>query len=99
MSARLQVAVLFGGRSGEHEVSLLSAASVVAGLRASHDVVCLLIDKDGRWLLQGGREPRPSGGEPVFLAPVPGDRGRLRSLADARELARPDVFFLVLHGP
>jgi D-alanine-D-alanine ligase len=38
------------------------------------------------------------GGEPVFLAPVPGDGGRLRRLADARELARPDVFFPVLHG-
>jgi D-alanine-D-alanine ligase len=99
MTARLQVALLFGGRSGEHEVSLVSAASVAAGLRASHDVLCVLIDKAGRWLLQEGREPRPSGGEPVFLAPVPGDGGRLRRLADARELARPDVFFPVLHGP
>jgi D-alanine-D-alanine ligase len=99
MTARLQVAVLFGGRSGEHEVSLVSAASVAAGLRASHDVLCVLIDKAGRWLLQEGEEPRPSDGEPVFLAPVPGDGGRLRRLADARELARPDVFFPVLHGP
>ena len=99
MTARLQVAVLFGGRSGEHEVSLVSAASVAAGLRPRHDVLCVLIDKAGRWLLQEGEEPRPSGGEPVFLAPVPGDGGRLRRLADARALARPDVFFPVLHGP
>jgi len=99
MTARLQVAVLFGGRSGEHEVSLVSAASVAAGLRESHDVLCVLIDKAGRWLLQDGEEPRRAGGEPVFLAPVPGDGGRLRRLADARELARPDVFFPVLHGP
>ena len=99
MTARLQVAVLFGGRSGEHEVSLVSAASVAAGLRASHDVLCVLIDKAGRWLLQEGGEPRPSGGEPVFLAPVPGDGGRLRRFADAHELAHPDVFFPVLHGP
>jgi D-alanine-D-alanine ligase len=99
MTARLQVALLFGGRSGEHEVSLVSAASVAAGLRPSHDVLCVLIDKSGRWLLQDGGEPRPSGGEPVFLAPVPGDGGRLRRLADARALARPDVFFPVLHGP
>jgi D-alanine-D-alanine ligase len=99
MTARLQVAVLFGGRSGEHEVSLASAASVARGLRASHDVLCVLIDKAGRWLLQEGGEPRPSGGEPVFLAPVPGDGGRLRRFADAHELAHPDVFFPVLHGP
>ncbi len=98
MTARLQVAVLFGGRSGEHEVSLVSAASVAAGLRARHDVLCVLIDKVGSWLLQEGEAPRPSGGEPVFLAPAPGDGGRLRRLADARELARPDVFFPVLHG-
>jgi D-alanine-D-alanine ligase len=98
MTARLKVALLFGGRSGEHEVSLRSGASVAAGLRHRHDVLCILVDKAGRWLLQDGEEPRPSGGEPVFLAPVPGD-GRLRRLADARDIARPDVFFPVLHGP
>jgi D-alanine-D-alanine ligase len=98
MNARLAVALLFGGRSGEHEVSLRSGASVAAGLRARHDVLCVLVDKAGRWLLQEGDEPRATGGEPVFLAPVPGD-GRLRRLDDARELARPDVFFPVLHGP
>jgi D-alanine-D-alanine ligase len=98
MTARLKVALLFGGRSGEHEVSLRSGASVAAGLRPRHDVLCVLVDKAGRWLAQDGEEPRASGGEPVFLAPVPGD-GRLRRLADARELARPDVFFPVLHGP
>jgi D-alanine-D-alanine ligase len=98
MTRRLKVALLFGGRSGEHEVSLVSAASVAAGLRAEHDVACVLVDKTGQWLLQEGAAPRPSGGEPVFLAPVPGDGGRLRRLADARELVRPDVFFPVLHG-
>ncbi len=98
MTARLKVALVFGGRSGEHEVSLRSGASVAAGLRPRHDVLCVLVDKAGRWLLQEGEEPRAAGGEPVFLAPVPGD-GRLRRLADARELARPDVFFPVLHGP
>jgi D-alanine-D-alanine ligase len=98
MTARLKVALLFGGRSGEHEVSLRSGASVAAGLRPRHDVLCVLVDKAGRWLLQEGQDPRPSGGEAVFLSPAPGD-GRLRRFADARELARPDVFFPVLHGP
>ena len=98
MTARLTVALLFGGRSGEHEVSLASAASVGAGLLPRHDVQCVLIDKSGRWLLQESAVPRPSGGEPVYLAPVPGDGGRLRRMADAHELARPDAFFPVLHG-
>ena len=99
MTARLRVAVLFGGRSGEHEVSLRSAESVAEGLAERHEVLCVLIDKAGRWLLQTGPRPEATGGEPVFLAPSPDDGGRLRRLADATELARPDVFFPVLHGP
>src|SRR5512139_2087201 len=98
MDKRLSVALLFGGRSGEHEVSLRSAASVADGLAARHDVLCVLIDKRGSWLLQEGGVPRPEGGEPVFLAPVPSEHGRLRRLADASEAARPDVYFPVLHG-
>ncbi len=98
MVDRLKVALLFGGRSGEHEVSLRSAASVARGLAARHDVVCVLIDKQGRWLLQEGPEPQPTGGEPVFLAALPEDRGRLRRIADGHERARGDVFFPVLHG-
>jgi D-alanine-D-alanine ligase len=99
MSAkRLSVALVFGGRSGEHEVSLRSAASVATALAASHDVVPLLIDKQGRWLLQSGSTPSPSGGTPVFLAGDPVDGGRLRRLADAGVAATPDVYFPVLHG-
>jgi len=99
MNARLRVAVLYGGRSGEHEVSLRSAEFVATGLAERHDVLCLLIDREGRWLLQPGPRPESAGGEPVFLAPSPTDGGRLRRLADATELARADVFCPVLHGP
>ncbi len=99
MRARTRVAVLFGGRSGEHEVSLRSAASVAAGLVENHDLHCVLIDKEGRWCLQEGSHPRAAGGEPVFLASDPTDGGRLRRLADCTVLARPEVFFPVLHGP
>src|SRR6476469_2433556 len=49
---RLRVGVLYGGRSGEHEVSLASAASVFANLdRARYEAVPIRIDKDGRWVL------------------------------------------------
>jgi D-alanine-D-alanine ligase len=98
MSKRLTVALLFGGRSGEHEVSLRSAASVAEALRTTHDVLPVLIDKTGRWLLQADVEPRPSGGTPVSLAPVPADEGRLRRIEDGAAIARPDVFFPILHG-
>jgi D-alanine-D-alanine ligase len=52
----MRVAVLSGGRSSEHEVSRRSGASVADGLReAGHEVVPILIERDGRWLA-GGRE-------------------------------------------
>ena len=48
---RLRVGVLFGGRSGEHEVSLISAASVIQALDpAKYEAVPIGITKDGRWL-------------------------------------------------
>ena len=99
MSARPRVAVLFGGRSGEHEVSLRSAASVAGGLAECHDVLCVLIDKAGRWRLQDGPRPRPTGGEPVFLAPDPTDGGALWELLKAAEsmmFASPEA--RVAHG-
>jgi len=96
---RLRVALLFGGRSGEHEVSLRSAASVMCALRQIHDVLPILIDRNGAWLLQDGEAPAASGGTPVFLIPEPADKGRLRRTADASMVAAPDVYFPVLHGP
>jgi D-alanine-D-alanine ligase len=49
---RLRIGVLYGGRSGEHEVSLASAAAVFANLdRAQYDPVPIRIEKDGRWTL------------------------------------------------
>ena len=51
---KLRVGVLFGGRSGEHEVSLLSAASVLKAIdRTKYDVVPIGISKEGRWLTSG----------------------------------------------
>ena len=93
---RLKVAVLFGGRSGEHEVSLVSGASVAGALSERHDVIPVLIDRQGRWLLQSTLAPE--GGEPVFLVPAPEERGALRRLSDSSVVARPDAYFPVLHG-
>ena len=62
---RLRVGVLYGGRSGEHEVSLASAAAVFANLdRARYDPVPVRIEKDGRWTL-ADRPPPP------FQTPMP----------------------------
>ncbi|HUV70767.1 MAG TPA: D-alanine--D-alanine ligase family protein [Terracidiphilus sp.] len=54
MAKRLRVGILFGGRSGEHEVSLLSAASVLKSIdREKFEVVPIGITKEGRWLAAG----------------------------------------------
>src|SRR5882724_10288062 len=50
---KLRVGVLFGGRSGEHEISLLSAASVLKAIsKDKYDVVPIGITKEGRWLTE-----------------------------------------------
>ena len=65
--AKLKVGVLFGGRSAEHEVSLRSAASVIAALdRSKYEIVPIKIKKDGRWEL-------PSADTHRFLEGVAGD--------------------------
>src|ERR1700730_10732427 len=49
---KIRVAVLYGGRSGEHEVSLVSATNVIQNLdRSRFDVVPIGIDKQGSWFL------------------------------------------------
>jgi D-alanine-D-alanine ligase len=103
-SKRLRVGVLFGGRSGEHEVSLASAASVIRALDPEkYDAVPIGISKDGRWLVGRGAQE--------LLADVlkSGDRVILPSDPTAATLVplvpvagRPsimvDVIFPVLHG-
>ena len=84
-----RVAVLMGGRSSEHEVSLASAAAVIAALDPSrYEVVPVLIATEGGWSVDG---------EPVAMVPV-ADGARLVSLngGPGREV---DVVFPVLHGP
>jgi D-alanine-D-alanine ligase len=51
---KIRVGVVYGGRSGEHEVSLASAASIFKHLdRTRYEAVPIRIEKDGRWVLDG----------------------------------------------
>jgi D-alanine-D-alanine ligase len=85
----VRVLVLFGGRSGEHEVSVLSARSVVDALgRLGHQIIPVGITRDGRWVKTDPRAgDRVLDGDPYLLRPIPQAR---RSV---------DVVFPVLHGP
>jgi D-alanine-D-alanine ligase len=99
---RLRVGVVFGGRSGEHEVSLASAASVIRALDPEkYEVVPIGITKQGRWLVgTGAQKMLPEvleSGERVLLPPDP-TSAALISLAPSGERVAIDVVFPVLHG-
>lgn len=102
--SKLRVGVLFGGRSGEHEVSLRSARSVVAAFdRARYEVTLLAIDKQGRWLTgqdAAGLLAPPSEASTAAFDTLALHAGALRSLIPQAESLRSlDVIFPVLHGP
>jgi D-alanine-D-alanine ligase len=104
---RLRVAVLYGGRSGEHEVSLQSAASVINQLdRDRFDIVPVAIDKQGRWHLNDlslleGRKSLPvfKDAPRVVLPPNSTDTSALVGLGGSEERKAIDVVFPVVHGP
>jgi D-alanine-D-alanine ligase len=89
---KLRVAVLYGGRTGEHEVSLRSAESIIAAMDPSrYDVQRILIDKDGRWQPRS-ISPEP-GGNPEIDVVFPvlhgtfGEDGTVQGLLELADLA------------
>jgi D-alanine-D-alanine ligase len=88
VSPRIRVAVLLGGRSSEHEISITSGRSVLAALDpARYDAVTVEIGRDGRWELGTGAA------SVVETLPVPAAGGVPATLADV------DVVLPILHGP
>ena len=99
--SRRRVGVLFGGVSGEHEISLLSARSVMQVMDpAKYEVVPIGITKEGEWITQGN----PMN---VLVGMAEGDRqaviDRQKAMARASRLPVPfprvDIVFPLLHGP
>jgi D-alanine-D-alanine ligase len=110
MKKKIRVAVLYGGKSGEHEVSLQSGASVIRHLnREKFEVIPVSIDKTGRWQWNDLKliEESKAKALPIFRdAP----EMRLASRGDGKASLEPltgsaqsfhdiDVFFPVMHGP
>ncbi|HUL71979.1 MAG TPA: D-alanine--D-alanine ligase family protein [Vicinamibacterales bacterium] len=92
---RLRVGVLYGGRSGEHEVSLASAAAVFANLdRKRYEPVAIRIDKDGRWRLSDRPPSAASAAEVIDQARS--DAGRVRGGREVFLPPRPGEETLVL---
>jgi D-alanine-D-alanine ligase len=86
---RLRVGVLYGGRSGEHEVSLASAAAVFAHLdKKRYEAVPIRIEKDGRWCLADRAPTAMSAGEVIEQVRLDAARP-LRSGREVHMIARP----------
>ena len=99
---RLRVGVLFGGRSGEHEVSLASAASVIRGLDPDkYEAVPIGITKEGHWLIGAGAQKMLpevlKGGQRVMMTADPTDAALVK-LDGSGGGTRLDVVFPVMHG-
>jgi len=89
VNRRLRIAVLAGGRSSEHEISLASARSVLEALDPEqYDVVTVAIGRDGRWELGSGS----SDGSVAETLPVP-------AASAPATLGSVDVVLPILHGP
>ncbi|MHC5060477.1 MAG: D-alanine--D-alanine ligase [Planctomycetota bacterium] len=110
MGKKLRVAILFGGRSAEHEVSLQSAKNVVAAMdKDKYELVLIGIDKKGRWYLNDESKFLLHADDPKMvklaqadenLAMVPGRQNAGLIVVGREENVGPiDVVFPVLHGP
>ena len=101
---RIRLAIVFGGRSGEHEVSLASAMSVMRAVdKEKYDIYPIGIDRTGRWITQDDPMAALTAGEKSLagLLDVPGEdvpRGELVPGAAGGGFPTVDVVFPVLHG-
>ena len=99
MTRRIRVAVLAGGRSSEHDISLASARSVLEALDPElYESVTVAIGRDGRWELGTGSE-----GHALGPGPEAGPAESLPVLATSKEVTQTlgavDVVLPILHGP
>lgn len=102
-STKLRIAVLFGGRSSEHDVSVMSATNVMRALDPrKYDALPVFVTREGQWLISSFSDDelsRPSTGVEICL--VPGGKGRVLTIGPdgkAADGGRIDILFPVLHG-
>ncbi len=99
MPDRARIALIFGGRSVEHEISILSARNIFAALvPEKYDVVPIAIDRQGRWLLTDDISV-PAASRPIEVMLVPGGNGRfVVTSGSSISFAPVEVAFPALHG-
>jgi D-alanine-D-alanine ligase len=99
---KLRVGIVYGGRSGEHEVSITSAGSIFKHIdREQFEPVAIRIEKDGRWMLPDSPPLAVPAAEVIQKARTAATGGAALGGGDAAVLSslNLDVVFPVLHGP
>ena len=115
MAKKLRVGVIFGGRSGEHEISIRSATSIIEAInRKKFEVLPIAISKEGKWLSRVDSERLlPAKVQPLLATSLsnstgdvailgdPSHKGLISIKADGRQhtAEKLDVVFPALHGP
>jgi D-alanine-D-alanine ligase len=110
MNKKIRVAVLYGGKSGEHEVSLRSGAFIIENLdRTRYEVIPVSVDKTGRWqwndlkLIEESRSktlPIYKNAPEMRLTPQSDGRAALEPIRNGGSSMKDiDVFFPIMHGP
>jgi D-alanine-D-alanine ligase len=108
MHDKIRVAVVFGGESAEHEISIRSANNIIEAMdKGKYDISLIGITKDGLWY--GGRSAeailysvnkRYTVSEDDLLGFIPGKAdGNIVYISDTKKRIMPDVIFPILHGP
>ena len=102
---KLTVAVIFGGQSSEHEVSRVSASSIISNLDSEkYYVIPVGITKSGKWMIYNGPIENIKNGEwekfgtPAILSPDASQKGLFKLVGDKAKLIPIDLAFPVLHG-
>ncbi|MBI3741967.1 MAG: D-alanine--D-alanine ligase A, partial [Chloroflexi bacterium] len=115
MNKKLRVGLIFGGKSGEHEVSLASAQSVANALdKNKFDLVMIGVTKEGRWLVGDSALQQLAAASPTPLLKISNDESETASrgissqelilvaanaIAQSSPLGEIDVAFPLIHGP
>ena len=103
----MNIALIYGGRSGEHEISLISAAAIARGIKKEHKVILIGITKDGRWYLQPESEYKRACEDTKAIFTITEDESKAVCIVPAGKKhafvvgGKPldiDVVFPALHG-
>jgi D-alanine-D-alanine ligase len=97
----MRIALLFGGKSPEHQISVRSARNIAGAIdRSKHELLLIGVDPRGGWRLLEEVPAVSVGEEAPQLALVPGrESGQIVRLDNLQPLPQLDAFFLIIHGP